>query len=382
MRNLLTYDLSNLELTHSPVNILWLICKQVEARTKTKKSTFIIYWRLNLTNCVHRFYAVTTNITFEHFLRMNTRQAKKSETTVDEGGVTAVCAQAAETADTDGIVQKTLEAADIENIVKKAVHTELEVIRKDLEIIVRNAVAAADIKNIVKQAVKTELEVIQKDFGTQIQQLNDYVAALEARIVNLEDAKENEEQDQTGQSAVSGQQLQATLTAIKEENWATRRAANDNEQYGRRNNLRFRGLRLNKGQNCRTLLTEFINTKLQVQVREEDIEIAHPLPVRKQPTAQKHASNHQQQEPAIIARFRDRTVRDMVIRERRKLKHTSITIVEDLTSLNVEVMNRLRNSSEVDKSWSWNGHIFAVLKDKTKIRVRPFQSISECEVVE
>ena len=45
-------------------------------------------------------------------------------------------------------------------------------------------------------------------------------------------------------------------------------------------------------------------------------------------------------------------------------------------------MNRLRKSSEVDKCWSWSGHIYAVLKVSTKIKVRPFQTIAECEVVD
>jgi len=84
----------------------------------------------------------------------------------------------------------------------------------------------------------------------------------------------------------------------------------------------------------------------------------------------------------VIARFRDRNTRDAVIRERQKLKGTPVTIVEDLTALNVEVMNRVNNLTLVVKSWSWNGHIYAILKNKKKIKVRTFQAIMDCEVID
>jgi len=125
---------------------------------------------------------------------------------------------------------------------------------------------------------------------------------------------------------------------------------------------------------------DFINSRLQFSIDEDDIEIAHPLLGRKPTNTGQDVTGQQIQEPAIIARFRDRNVRDMVIRERRRLKGTPFTI-KDLTSLHVEVLNRLRKSADVDLCWSWNGHIYAVLKDKMKIRVCPFQTISEYEMV-
>ena len=82
--------------------------------------------------------------------------------------------------------------------------------------------------------------------------------------------------------------------------------------------------------------------------------------------------------PIIIARFWDRNVCDDVIRQRRKLKKSKFTIEEDLTNLNVELMNWLRNSADVQNCWSWNGHIYALLKNTNKkVRVRPFQSIQK-----
>ena len=72
-------------------------------------------------------------------------------------------------------------------------------------------------------------------------------------------------------------------------------------------------------------------------------------------------------------------VRDRIIVKRKvKLKSTKIAIVEDLTSLNMEVLNRLRNNDAVQKTWSWNEHIRALLNNGKKIQVRPFESIEDC----
>jgi len=83
-----------------------------------------------------------------------------------------------------------------------------------------------------------------------------------------------------------------------------------------------------KDESCRKTVTDFINRRLHLSISENDTEIAHQLPNRK-PT--RDATQVQQlQELVIIARFRDRNIRDSVIRERRKLKGTTCTIVEDL----------------------------------------------------
>ena len=47
--------------------------------------------------------------------------------------------------------------------------------------------------------------------------------------------------------------------------------------------------------------------------------------------------------------------------------------MEDLTSLNLQLINRLKRSEQVDKTWSWNGHIYALLKNGRKIQVQRYQ---------
>jgi len=71
--------------------------------------------------------------------------------------------------------------------------------------------------------------------------------------------------------------------------------------------------------------------------------------------------------------------RDKITKFRRQLKGTKITTQEDLTTLNLQTITRLQNSNdEVKTAWSWNGKLFAELKNGNKIMARPYQQLHEC----
>jgi len=55
-----------------------------------------------------------------------------------------------------------------------------------------------------------------------------------------------------------------------------------------------------------------------------------------------------------------------------------MTVVEDLTSFNVETLNIARSNPAVNKTWSWNGKIYAQLRTGTKVIVKPYQAIEDC----
>ena len=115
----------------------------------------------------------------------------------------------------------------------------------------------------------------------------------------------------------------------------------------------------------------------------DDIEAAHIVNARSDGSTSHStaASVAVKTEPIILVKFRCRQLRDSVVRQRRLLKGTGMTIVEDLTSLNVKTLNRVRNSDLVATSWTWNGRIFALLKSGKKVIVKPFQPLQDCDAV-
>jgi len=103
-------------------------------------------------------------------------------------------------------------------------------------------------------------------------------------------------------------------------------------------------------------VTEFIRKNLHVHIGEDDIESAYTISARSRAEQATSSPSSRQVPPVVMVRFLRRDVRDNVIRNRRLLKSTKYSIVEDLTKLNMEVLKRLRNSDLVQKTWTWNGH--------------------------
>lgn len=70
---------------------------------------------------------------------------------------------------------------------------------------------------------------------------------------------------------------------------------------------------------------------------------------------------------AIIAKFVRPDDRDRVLRARSVLKGSGISISEDLTADNQKILARVKDCTEVESSWSWNGKIFGKIRATAKI---------------
>ena len=80
-----------------------------------------------------------------------------------------------------------------------------------------------------------------------------------------------------------------------------------------------------------------------------------------------------------IVKFRYHSIRDDILRARRILKGTRLSIHEDLTAVNVQTLNRIRNNPRVSTTWSWNGRLFALLKSsRVPIVVKPYETLDQC----
>lgn len=250
---------------------------------------------------------------------------------------------------------------DINTIVQKAVDAATAVLRTELTKLFENVSERV-------QQLETRLgDCITRVASIDIQQLEQRITSLEAALATRTTSDNNNLSE---------------IEAVRRESRDAKMWANDNEQYMRRNNIRIIGLAAGKNDNCREIVTRFFRDKLQIaDFDSSNIDAAHP--VKRQTSNSNSAGNNgssarAQTAPTILVRFSRREHRDLVIRQRRKLAGTGLVIIEDLTSLNVQTFNRARNSHLVDKTWTWNGKIFALLKSGKKIIIRPFQPVAEC----
>jgi len=106
------------------------------------------------------------------------------------------------------------------------------------------AVNIPDLEDSVAKAVKVAVTVVRNEICKSLTDLKDYVAELKCRIKTLESIRNDIHNNQCYQP--ENDDIRKTLEAVRDENQQTRVIANENEQYGRRQNLGFPGLRLRK----------------------------------------------------------------------------------------------------------------------------------------
>jgi len=246
----------------------------------------------------------------------------------------------------------------------------------DIEPIIQKAVSAA---------VSAAITVLREEFAKQFDEYNARITEMEKALSDIGDRLSSVETSVSvngtrsggGEEPVSDQADERRLQAVQDEARQFMVIANDNEQHNRMNNLRIRGINADRSVNCRTAATEFIRSKLHISISPDDLEAAHPIPNRPATSSTAEAARASSREPTVIVRFWRRELRDDVLRNRRVLKGTPFSIGEDLTALNLKTLNRLRNSHQVNKTWSWNGRIYALLSSGRKIIVKPFQTIEQ-----
>ena len=165
------------------------------------------------------------------------------------------------------------------------------------------------------------------------------------------------------------------IVTLKNELQALKQNQNHLEQYSRRNNIRIRGLNVTKREDCRKVVAEFLNRNLRsrnedetaIAISPDDIEAAHPLPVRQRKlnqasggSAHDPSSLTRKPSPMVIVRFFAREKRDHIMQMRRSLKGTGFTIMEDLTAANAELLHKLTISPRYQSARSWEGKIYAL----------------------
>lgn len=244
---------------------------------------------------------------------------------------------------------------DMETIAERIATSAIEALRKEVDV-----------------AIEKVVEKMKSHFTMELTEAVDHIYrrldSVEQRLAVLEQ-KPDEHNGNEGMDVLKQEILEAKVVA------------NDTEQYTRRHNIRILGL-ANQNDDYKECVVDFLKSKLKIQnIDKTDLEAAHPLPKRNKESSTDNGSQSVRTKPAVIVSFHSRDLRDRVIRQRRLLKGRNQTIIEDLTMLNVQTLNRARNSPEIVKTWTWNGRIYGINKDGQTLFIRPFQPINQCTVI-
>ena len=111
---------------------------------------------------------------------------------------------------------------------------------------------------------------------------------------------------------------------------------------------------------------DILVNKLNVPVSDNVIEVAH------------RAGQVNSDKPrSIIVRFHRRDTKYNVMKLRKHLRGTGVSISEDLTKRNLVMMNDLKHHPRIEDTWAWNGKIFAKGTNGKSFVVRYGQNIDD-----
>ena len=247
---------------------------------------------------------------------------------------------------------------------------------KDLTTMINNAVKKQfdELKKELYELFASRLDAVEsrcKDIESDLNVKTEKLMELESRVDKLDELPKPE-----------NVALIPDLEEIKQQARLATVMSNDCEQYSRRSNIRIRGLKTSPDSNVREIVASWINSTLsqgerKFTVTPDDLGNAHPLPSKSKSNSDGQPGNANTHYPTILVRFLNRDLRDKVISACKVLKSTEFSISDDLTSLNVQLINRLKQSDRVDTAWSWQGKIYAKLKNDKIVVPRPFQSIDD-----
>ena len=198
----------------------------------------------------------------------------------------------------------------------------------------------------------TRIQVLEDDNVVKNEKIN----SLKTTCNDLDDRVKSLEEDNTA--------LQAAATDMVEENDGLKSEIlllkNDmemmkddmmrNEQYTRKNNVKIYGLPERKDESCVDIVRMMLRDKLRIEINRDQIAVAHRI-----------AGRSGKVRP-IIVRFDQHDVKFTVLKQRRQLKGSGVSIQEDLVKAVWDKLAAIKDSEDCADTWAWNGKIF--IKDR------------------
>ena len=193
--------------------------------------------------------------------------------------------------------------------------------------------------------------IFEKAVKSMIDPIKNQVTELEKKVADRDESL-SKQAEKISALESDMKDIKKSLDTTKDEIKNLKIAHDDLEQYGRRVNLRFSGIKpsgnANTPEDTDKAVLHLCRDKLGVQVQLSDIQRSHRLgPV--------DSTNR-----GIIARFVSYRARSQILKARSKLKGTSIFVNEDLTKHRNKLAylgRQLKKESKIVDTWTFDGKV-------------------------
>lgn len=243
----------------------------------------------------------------------------------------------------------------------------LEELKGDLKGIIKKE----DIESIISRSITnamTQLQqkmeiIIKKEIQEKTKELNDKISSLEFENNHLKESLTKTKTETGKRLSTIEERISQNEKAVKDAN----KKANHNEQYSRKNNIKIMDIAEDRNENIQILTDKVINLLQQKDVKLEKEEIAaiHRLPSR----------NHKIR-PVLINTINN-DAKSKIMRKRKTMKDAGHKLVDDVTTLNSGLINRLLLHPTIKSAWFFNGSVYGLTEMDERIKFDLYDNINE-----
>lgn len=165
-------------------------------------------------------------------------------------------------------------------------------------------------------------------------------------------------------------ELESEVVKLRSENITLKNRLNGLEQKQKSKSLRIIGIPPVSNENARMLVQKKLSENLKLTKTAFEIDQCYRL---------RSAGGKSGMRPLLVT-FTTSSGRDIVYRNKSKLKGTGIFIVEDLTKENFNLLNICKTKFGFKNVWTSDGRIFARVDNKIQ-RIRSMDDLQKCEEV-
>lgn len=139
--------------------------------------------------------------------------------------------------------------------------------------------------------------------------------------------------------------LRGTLSTMNQSLQSLQREVNDLQKYSRRNSIRVYGIPEKTGEDTDAEVIEVVKNLLKCPLTTDDIDRSHR-------TGKPHPTGSEAKPRPILVKFCSYRKKAEVLKVKRKLENTGISIHEDLTSRNYDLLKKASKNPKVEAAWS------------------------------
>lgn len=149
--------------------------------------------------------------------------------------------------------------------------------------------------------------------------------------------------------------LKNEIAILKKDKNKLEKTIDDNQQYSRGLNVRIFGVpKESEQENTRQIVLKLINDKMNIKdIKTTDINKCHRV----------QAKNPGDKPPAIVVGFNSDYIRAVVMKNRKLLKSTGISINDDLTKHRLSLFGSAVEKFSRNNVWCYHGNVFVKFKN-------------------